>query len=73
MSYRNEAVSYACMAIATKGDIIVEGARPEFLTAFLSKLDEVGGKYEIADYGIRFYYDKPLVACDVITRLSQVS
>ena len=55
------------MAIATKGDIIVEGARPEFLTAFLAKLDEVGGKYEIAPYGIRFYYDKPLVATNLTT------
>lgn len=67
MSDRNEAVSYACMAIATKGDIIVEGARPEYLAAFLKKLDEVGGKYEIAPYGIRFYYDQPLVATDITT------
>lgn len=67
MSDRNEAVSYACMAIATHGDIIVEGAKSEYLTAFLSKLDEVGGCYEIADYGIRFYYDKPLIATDIIT------
>ena len=67
MSDRNEAVSYACMAIATKGDIIVEGAKPEYLTAFLNKLDEVGGCYEISPYGIRFYYDKPLVATDITT------
>lgn len=67
MSDRNEAVSYACMAIATKGDIIVEGAKPEYLTAFLKKLDEVGGKYEVAPYGIRFYYDRPLVATEIIT------
>jgi UDP-N-acetylglucosamine 1-carboxyvinyltransferase len=67
MSDRNEAVSYACMAIATKGDIIVEGAKPDFLTAFLKKLDEVGGKYDIAPYGIRFYYDQPLKATDITT------
>lgn len=67
MSDRNEAVSYATMAIATRGDIIVEGAVPSHLTAFLTKLDEVGGKYEIAKYGIRFYYDKPLVATDLTT------
>jgi len=64
---RNEAVSYACMALATKGDIIVENAKPEHLKAFLSKLDEVGGNYEIADYGIRFWYDKPLKATDITT------
>lgn len=68
MSDRNEAVSYACMAIATKGDIIVEGAKPEFLRAFLEKLDSIGGKYEVADYGIRFYYDQPLLATDIVTQ-----
>ncbi len=67
MSDRNEAVSYATMAIATKGDIIVEGAVKEHLSAFLTKLDEIGGKYEIADYGIRFYYDKSLRSTDLIT------
>jgi UDP-N-acetylglucosamine 1-carboxyvinyltransferase len=67
MPDRNEAVSYATMAIATRGDIIVEGANPAHLTAFLSKLDEIGGKYDIADYGIRFYYEKPLVAADLTT------
>ncbi len=67
MSDRNEAVSYACMALATKGDIIVEGAKPEYITSFLRKLDEVGGKYEIGEYGIRFYYETPLVATDITT------
>lgn len=67
MGDRNEAVSYATMAIATKGDIIVEGAVKKHLTAFLSKLDEIGGKYEISEYGIRFYYDGPLHAADLVT------
>ncbi|MFH2085789.1 MAG: UDP-N-acetylglucosamine 1-carboxyvinyltransferase [bacterium] len=67
MPDRNEAVSYATMAIATKGDIIVEGALQSHLTSFLTKLDEIGGKYEIAPYGIRFYYDSPLVATDLTT------
>ena len=67
MPDRNEAISYACMAIATKGDIIVENACPDHLTAFTSKLDEVGGKYEIADYGMRFWYEKTLRAADLIT------
>ena len=67
MPDRNEAVSYATMAIATKGDIIVEGAVQAHLTSFLAKLDEIGGKYEVAPYGIRFYYDHPLVATDLVT------
>lgn len=67
MPDRNEAVSYACMAIATKGDIIVEGAKAEHIGAFLAKLKEVGGCYESSDYGIRFWYDKPLKAADIVT------
>lgn len=67
MTDRNEAVSYACMAIATKGDIIVENANSAHLQTFLAKLDEVGGRYEISAYGIRFWYDKPLIASSIIT------
>lgn len=67
MSDRNEAVSYACMAIATKGDVIIEGAVPKHLQAFLTKLDEVGGGYEIADYGMHFYYKGELRATDLTT------
>lgn len=64
---RNEAVSYATMAIATRGDIIVEGALSAHLTSFLAKLDEIGGCYEISKYGIRFYYNAPLIAADLLT------
>lgn len=67
MSDRNEAVSYACMAIATRGDIILEGANPTHIQAFLAKLDEIGGRYETADYGMRFWYETPLRATDIIT------
>lgn len=67
MPDRNEAVSYATMAIATRGDIIIEGARAEHLRSFLAKLDEIGGKYELESYGIRFYYDSPLRPTDITT------
>lgn len=67
MPDRNEAVSYACMGIATRGDIIVENARKNDLTAFLTKLDEVGGRYEVSDYGIRFWYQDELRAADLTT------
>lgn len=69
MPDRNEAVSYACAAIASKGDIIVENAREQDLIAFLEKLDEVGGGYEVGDYGIRFFYKGPLKATDVVTEI----
>jgi UDP-N-acetylglucosamine 1-carboxyvinyltransferase len=67
MPDRNEAVSYACAAIATKGDIIVENARTHHLEAFLDKLKAIGGGYDTGNFGIRFYYQQPLKATDVIT------
>lgn len=67
MPDRNEAVSYAVAALATRGDIVVENAIGEHLRTFLEKLEEVGGKFSVADYGIRFWYEKPLRARDVKT------
>lgn len=69
MPDRNEAVSYACAAIASRGDIVVENARHNDLKAFLDKLDEVGAGYEIGDYGIRFFYKGEMQATDVETEI----
>lgn len=69
MPDRNEAVSYACAAIATKGDVIIENARANDLTAFLEKLDEIGAGYEIGKYGVRFYYKGKLRASDITTEI----
>lgn len=52
---RNEAASWACAALATDGDIFVAGAKqPEMLT-FLNVFRKVGGEFDIAEDGIRFY------------------
>ena len=67
MPDRNEAVSYACAAIATKGDIIVENAKAAHLEAFLDKLKAIGGGYDTGNFGIRFYYQQSLQATDIIT------
>ena len=67
MPDRNEAVSYACAAVSTKGDIIVENARREHLEAFLDKLDEIGGGYEVGSYGIRFFHKGDLRSTDITT------
>ena len=69
MPDRNETISYACGAIATKGDVIVENARQQDLTAFLAKLDDIGAGYEIGDWGIRFYYRGPLKPTDITTQI----
>lgn len=65
MPDRNEIVSYACAAIASKGDIVIENARQKDLVAFLDKLEEAGAGYEVGEYGIRFYYKGELKATDV--------
>jgi len=66
---RNEAVSYACAAIVTKGDVIIQNARPKHLKAFLEVLDKIGAGYEVGNYGIRFYYKGPLKATNITTHI----
>jgi len=66
---RNEAVSYACTAIGTKGDVIIENARAEHLRSFLEALDQIGAGYEVGDYGIRFYYKGPLQPIKIKTAI----
>ena len=51
---RIEAASWACAALATKGDICVKGARQIDMMTFLNVFRKVGGQLDIADDGIRF-------------------
>lgn len=53
---RNEAASFACAAIASKGDIIVEDAVQGDLITFLNTIRRVGAEYQVVENGIRFYY-----------------
>ena len=68
MPDRNEAVTFACSALATKGDVFVRQANPEVLDAFLKAVFEIGGGYEIKEDGIRFYYKGDLMALNIVTR-----
>jgi UDP-N-acetylglucosamine 1-carboxyvinyltransferase len=54
MPDRIEAASWACAALATKGDITVLGARQQEMMTFLNVYRKVGGGLEIGDDGIRF-------------------
>jgi UDP-N-acetylglucosamine 1-carboxyvinyltransferase len=51
---RIEAASWACAALATKGDITVLGARQQEMMTFLNVFRKVGGELDIRDEGIRF-------------------
>jgi UDP-N-acetylglucosamine 1-carboxyvinyltransferase len=64
---RNEAASFACLAVATDGDILVKDARQNDLAAFLDVLKKIGGGYEITDGGIRFYKERELSGVEIET------
>lgn len=68
MPDRNEAVTFACGALATKGDVFVRQANPEVLESFLKAVEQIGGGYDIKDKGIRFYYKDDLKALNIVTR-----
>ncbi len=63
MPDRIEAASFACAAIATKGDIFIEGALQSTMMTFLNTIRRAGADFEVIDGGIRFFYKdrlKPL-------------
>jgi UDP-N-acetylglucosamine 1-carboxyvinyltransferase len=58
---RIEAASWASLACASDGDIIVNGIRPETLGNFLAYFQQVGGGVELVDNdSIRFFRKSPI-------------
>ncbi|WP_077487651.1 UDP-N-acetylglucosamine 1-carboxyvinyltransferase [Sinomonas mesophila] len=53
---RNEAASWASAAVATRGDIFVEGASQRDMMTFLNVYRKLGGGLQIEDDGIRFFH-----------------
>ncbi|MBI2037067.1 MAG: UDP-N-acetylglucosamine 1-carboxyvinyltransferase [Candidatus Liptonbacteria bacterium] len=51
---RNEAVSFACLAILSGGEVLVRGAIQEHLMTFLNAVRRVGAEYEVREDGIVF-------------------
>ncbi|MCC6173714.1 MAG: UDP-N-acetylglucosamine 1-carboxyvinyltransferase [Chloroflexi bacterium] len=52
---RIEVASFAATAVATDGDIFIEGAEQAPIMAFLNALRRVGGEFEVRPNGIRFF------------------
>jgi len=52
---RIEVASFAAAAVATDGDVFIEGAEQGQIMAFLNALRRVGGEFEIRPDGIRFF------------------
>lgn len=69
MPDRNEVVTFAIAAIATRGDLLVKGAQKENLQAFIHALDVVGGGWEEKDRNtMRFYWKQPIGTSDIVTK-----
>ncbi|MDP8924561.1 MAG: UDP-N-acetylglucosamine 1-carboxyvinyltransferase, partial [Chloroflexota bacterium] len=52
---RIEVASFAAAAVATDGDVFIEGAEQGTIMAFLNALRRVGGEFEVRPDGIRFF------------------
>ncbi|HMS33655.1 MAG TPA: UDP-N-acetylglucosamine 1-carboxyvinyltransferase [Ignavibacteria bacterium] len=66
---RNQAASFACAGIASGGDVFIENAIQDDLITFLNTVRKVGGKYEVKENGIRFFYDGELRSIAIETNV----
>jgi UDP-N-acetylglucosamine 1-carboxyvinyltransferase len=64
---RIEAASFAVMALATDGNILVEGANQEHMITFLNTIRRMNGGYTVLENGIQFFREGKLKAAHVET------
>lgn len=64
---RNEAISFACLALGTNGRIMVKHAKQGHLINFLNVVRKMGGEYEVTRDGIIFWRKGELKAVRVQT------
>lgn len=68
MSDRNEVITFAVGAIASGGDIVINGAQTEYIKSFLEKLDAIGAGWEkLTPTQTRFYAKLHLKPINIIT------
>lgn len=65
---RIEAGTYAVAAAMTRGDVLLEGARPEHLDAVIAKLRSAGVTVAAEAGGLRVRADGELRAVDIVTQ-----
>lgn len=58
---RNEVASFASAAVATGGQVMIEGARHSDMVVFLNHLRKAGAGFEVKGEGIEFFAERPLV------------
>ena len=64
---RVEAGTFMVAAAITEGDVIIENAMPEHMTALISKLGEMGVDIEELEEGLRVRATRPLRSIDIKT------
>ena len=64
---RIEAGTWAAAAVATRGDVLLDGARPDHLELFLEKLAEGGAEIRMTDEGLRVRQAERTKAADFVT------
>jgi UDP-N-acetylglucosamine 1-carboxyvinyltransferase len=64
---RIEAGTWAAAAVATRGDVLLKGARPDHLELFLEKLGEAGASISMSDEGLRIAQRDRGGAVDFVT------
>ena len=64
---RIEAGTWAAAAVATRGDVVLDGARHDHLELFLEKLAEGGAEIRVTDEGLRVRQAERTRAADFVT------
>ena len=64
---RNEAVTFACFALGTRGDVTIKNVTAGPLKSFLEQVSSAGGGWEEVEDGLRFFFEKALLATQVQT------
>ena len=67
MPDRNKAVSYACMALATRGEVEITNMDCKLVSAFLDFLDQTGGHYDVGADRLHVAYQSRLRPVAVTT------
>ncbi len=65
---RNEAVTFASLAVATKGEIVVTHIGSSYIRTFIKKIEEAGAGVSILNTDkIKFFYKGPLKSSEIHT------
>jgi UDP-N-acetylglucosamine 1-carboxyvinyltransferase len=62
---RNQAVSFACAALATGGDVLLEGVGHDSIYSFLNYIQRMGAEFRVTPEGVRVSAPRPLTATHI--------